>query len=226
MNAVADNLWESSQPLRLGLVKLEHRMTVARLGSGELWVHSPVELTPETRQAIDALGPVGHIVAPSTFHDMYLEEWTAAYPEARFHAAPGVQNEHRSWPITDEISPTSPPSWSDEIQSLVLAGMPRINETVFLHQPSGTLIVADLVFNLTDWPMDTISSLTFRMFGTYQQLAVSRLFRLFAKDRGALKDSLNRMLDWDFDRVLVGHGRPIEQGGRQAMRGALSVFGV
>ena len=35
------------------------RMTVIRLGNGDLFLHSPVPLDDETCAALDALGPVG-----------------------------------------------------------------------------------------------------------------------------------------------------------------------
>ena len=39
------------------------RMTVIRLPDGGLWLHSPTPLDDGLRAAIDALGPVAHIVA-------------------------------------------------------------------------------------------------------------------------------------------------------------------
>jgi hypothetical protein len=111
------------------------------------------------------VGPVTDLVAPSVFHDLFIPQWLEAYPQARLHAADGLRREPGDWPITDELTTWAAPTWTDEIDDLVLQGMPRINETVFVHKPSRTLIVADLVFNYTDCQMNTATSLTLRRRG-------------------------------------------------------------
>jgi hypothetical protein len=115
------------------------------------------------------MGPVTDLVAPSVFHDLFIPQWMDAYPQARLHAADGLRREHGDWPITDELTTSAAPTWTwtwtDEIDGLVLQSMPRINETVFVHKPSRTLIVADLVFNYTDCQMNTATSLTLRRRG-------------------------------------------------------------
>ena len=90
-----DHIWVLNRPAKIGPIDLGHRMTVIRLGSGRLWVHSPVALDGEIRAGLDALGEVECFVAPSTFHDLYWPPWFAAYPQARFYAAPGVRDQKR-----------------------------------------------------------------------------------------------------------------------------------
>jgi len=51
-------------------------MTVLRLPSGALWLHSATPIDPQLRAEIDALGRVEHIVAPSAYHD----GWGDVYP--------------------------------------------------------------------------------------------------------------------------------------------------
>ena len=43
------------------------------------------------------------------------------------------------------------------------------------------------------------------------------------RDRVAARASLQRVLQWDFDRVIVTHGEILEHGGRQAMQSAREV---
>lgn len=43
-------------------------MVAIKLADGSLWVHSPVELDVPLREALDQLGPVGHIVSPNYEH--------------------------------------------------------------------------------------------------------------------------------------------------------------
>jgi hypothetical protein len=57
-----------------------------------------------------------------------------------------------------------------------------------------------------------------RLNGAYGHLGPSRLFRTLVKDRAALRSSLTRMQQWDFDRVIVTHGDVLDQGGKIAMQ--------
>ena len=61
------------------------RMAVIRLSDGTLFIWSPVALSAPLRAAVDALGPVAHIVAPNALHHLHLGEWQAAYPAARLY---------------------------------------------------------------------------------------------------------------------------------------------
>ena len=185
-------------------------MTVLRLGSGAVVVHSPVAPTGEVRQAVEALGPVSAIVAPSRMHDLDLAAWQKAHPAAALLAAPGMDRDHRELRV-DSVLPAVPAAWREEIDGALLEGAPRLNEVVWLHRPSRSLVVADLVFDLE--PQPTLASrLMARMLGTATGPATSRLFRSAVKDRGAFAASLQRVLAWDFEGIVVGHGRVVEGG--------------
>lgn len=57
-------------------------MTVVRLSSGDLWVHSPIKLSESIAEQIDSLGSVKYLIAPNHLHHLFLSEWIAAYPNA------------------------------------------------------------------------------------------------------------------------------------------------
>jgi hypothetical protein len=222
LTPVADGLWERVEPFATGPIRLDHRMTVARLPADQLWIHSPVSYSPKLGRELRQLGEVAHLVAPSRFHDLAWREWFDAYPACRFHAAPGVAADHPELPFTDELSSGS--AFDGHLESLVLSGLPKLNETVFLHTPSRSLLVADLVFNYEGYeaPMDWATSLTLRLAGTHRRLAVSRFLRSLIKDRGALRTDLDRVFDWEIERVQVGHGLNVEADGGQRLRRAWS----
>ena len=48
----------------------------------------------------------------------------------------------------DVLGQAEPEAWKNEIEQVLVGGMPKVNETVFLHRASDTLIIADLLFNL------------------------------------------------------------------------------
>src|SRR5439155_3993514 len=92
---VADRLWVEARPLRFWGVETGMRMTVVRLADGGLFVHSPVPLDEGTRAAVDALGAVKAIIAPSLFHHLSVGEWMRTYPAAIACACPGLERKRR-----------------------------------------------------------------------------------------------------------------------------------
>jgi hypothetical protein len=61
--------------------------------------------------------------------------------------------------------------------------------------------------------------------GTYNGLAMSRLWKVAMKDRKAFEDSIGKVLEWDFDRIVVAHGAVIERDGKRLLRGCLAERG-
>ena len=62
------------------------RMTVARLSTGALWVHSPIEPDAALVGSMARLGQVEILIAPNTLHYKYVEAWNAMYPQAKVYA--------------------------------------------------------------------------------------------------------------------------------------------
>jgi hypothetical protein len=225
LTPIAEDLWELDAPLSVLGMSLGHRMTVARLtrpeadGGRVLWVHSPVEFSPALADELAALGPVRHIVAPNCMHDTYLEGWFAAYPQSRFFGAPHFSRFRADLKFTDSLGKMAPPEWADDFDQLVVGGMPRLNEVVFLNRRSRTLILTDLAFNLgSDMPL--LSRVLLRINGCYDCFAASRLLRSTIRDRAAVRAAIDRILAWDFDRIVLSHGRNVQTGGKELLRDA------
>ena len=221
LNLLADNIWEITHPLSVAGMQLGHRMTVVRLASGDLWVHSPVALDPILQTELAQLGPMQYLIAPNTFHDLYWQPYFAAYTDARFCCAPGFQESHGKLSFTDTLDDNAPDAWAQDIDQLVVAGVPRFNETVFLHKASGTLIAADLAFNVVS-DVGAYTRFMLTLTGTNGHFAASRLFKAFIKDAAAMRRSIDQILAWDFDRILVGHGEVLESGGRKKLEDTYS----
>src|SRR3569833_3684747 len=66
------------------------RMALARLSNGDVWVWSPIALTPQLAEAVQSLGPVRHIVSPNKIHHLFLKQWAERWPDARLYAPPGL----------------------------------------------------------------------------------------------------------------------------------------
>jgi hypothetical protein len=221
LNSLDRDLWELNAPLSVVGMQLGHRMTVARLPDGTLWLHSPVAQSAELDAELARLGPVAQIVAPNAVHDTFLEEWFARYPDARFHAARGLAKVRPDLKFNATLGDTPDPPWAAVFEQHVVRGMPRVNEVVFFHRGSRTLILTDLVFNLgPDMPF--LSRVLMKLNGCYCRFGPSRLLKSVIKDRAAVRSSLDRILSWDFDAIVVSHGDNVKTGGKMLLREAFA----
>jgi len=219
LTPLADGVWIDTAPVSILGTRLTATMTVLRLGDGSLLLHSPLALTPERRAAVEALGAVAHLYAPNLYHHLRIGEWAAAFPRARLHAPASLARKRPDLRI-DRSHDTAPePAFAGIIDELPIAGL-RLGESVLVHRPSRTLVVADLVHNIGT-PQGAWTKLYTRAMGFYDRVALSRMLRFTAfSDRAAARRSLDALLALSFERVVVGHGAPIDAGAREALAGA------
>jgi hypothetical protein len=195
------------------------RMTAIRLADGGLFLHSPVEPDAATRADLDELGPVRFVVAPSKVHHFFVGAYRSAYPEAELWAAPGLPEKRRDLRFDRVLGDGAPPGWKEEIDQLLFAGAPFVNEVLFLHRKTRTLLVTDLAMNFAGGePLAT--RLWLRLTGLHRGFGVSRFIKALVRDRAAARESLERVLAWDFERVVVTHGIVLQRSGKRLLRGA------
>ena len=216
LRALAPDLWVAERPLNLFVGDIGARMTVVRLHDGSLFLHSPVRLDAETRGALDTLGPIRAVVAPSKVHHFFVGDYVSGYPEAAVHGAPGLAAKRPALRFDHVLGDEAPAEWRDDLEQHVFRGAPPLNEVVFLHRPTRTLVLTDLAFNV---PAGGTSGA--RLFhwvvGAAGRFGPHRLVRAFIRDRRAARGSVDRLLRWDFDRVIVSHGDVLETGGRDRL---------
>ena len=225
MKPLADSLWLLQYSLPLLGDYLGRNVTVLRLCSGDLIIHSTGPFTPEEVAAIHAVGRPAYLVEAITLHDTFAKEGRAAFPDVPYYAPAGF-SETVGFPTQDLAQPS--PAWTGELEVLELAGKsPKAVEYVFLHRPSRTLIVTDLAFNVTkEAPLGA------RLFasvgvvgGSEHNTGMPRVEKFLVSDHEAFHHAVETMLAWDFDRIVVGHGEVIETGGKQRLGAALREAG-
>ena len=214
------DLWSAEYQFgwQAGLVPIPVRMTVLRLGDGQLILHSPVPISSELREELDALGPVGFIVVPQA-HGRFAAQVSQSYPSAQLLAAPSAPWRRKSLSFHALLADQPPTGWTGQVESLLVLGF-RLHEVVLFHRSSRTLVLSDLCFNIHR-SSSRVARLFFRANGMWQRFGPSRLIRQFAvSDRAAFRRSLQHVLRWDFERIVPGHGDVVEQGGPAALRAA------
>jgi hypothetical protein len=228
LRAFGRELWlADGPPVRfLGLVPYPTRMAVARLASGGLWVWSPVALDAALAAEVDALGPVRELVAPSKLHHLALGEWARRYPEARLHAAPGLAAKRPDLAFAAELGDAPDPAWAGQIEQVVFRGSRILDEVVFCHRASRSVLVADLVQRLEPAQVSPWLRGPLRVWGVVGERGTTPLeWRWLWWDRVAGRAALAQALAWSPDRLVVAHGACVAENGRDALATGLRWLG-
>ena len=217
LRQLAEDLWAAERPQSFYGLPVGTRMTVIRLSGGRLLLHSPVALDAELRRQLDALGEVRFAVAPNRLHHLYAGGVAQAYPGARLWVAPGLERKRPDLVFEAVLTDEAPEEWRGKVDQTFFRGRPYENEVVFFHRASRTLVLCDLAFNFGPGAAAP-TRLLMRLIRSYGRLGPSTLDPLLIRDRRAARESLERILAWDFDRVIVSHGDVLESGGRETLR--------
>ena len=217
---VGAGIWTVSAPLSLMGAGFGTRMTIVRLGADGLALIAPIEIDEALAARLAELGRVDALIAPNAFHHFYFRAAAERYPQAGRFLAEGVEKKLGGRPPgARDLGPSPDPLWADELEQTVLGGAPLTNEVIFFHPSSKTLVLTDLCFNF-DPPPGGWTGLFLRLAGGHGKLAVSRLMRAGMKDKQQVRATIDRILAWDFEKIIVAHGHNILANGRERFRQA------
>jgi hypothetical protein len=221
MRALAEGLWVVDKTFSFLGVRLGNRMVAIRLADGGLLLYSPVLLDDAEAAALQQKGEVVQLLAPNLMHHLALPAAVRRFPQARLRAPHGLERKRPDVRIHERNDDAPPPSWAGIVEALAFDGAPSVQETVLIHRPSRTLICADLLFHFVD-PEGLWTRAYLRMNRALGRPAQTLVHQAAVKDRAAAHASIDRILERDFDRVIMAHGEVIETGGREAVRDATS----
>ena len=220
LHTLVDGVWIDSDPVSIVGMPLTATMTILRLPDGAVALHSPVSMTDERRAEVDRLGPVTHLIAPSLFHHRWIGEWAGAYPSATLHVPPGLPKKRPDLRAARVIGEDTDPSLAGTIDFERIDGF-RLNEIAVHYRPARLLIVADLVHNVGR-PEGAWARFYTKTMGFYDRVALSKMIRSTAfSDRAAARKSIDRILAWQPERLVVGHGTPVMENVTQTLTAAL-----
>ncbi|MBF2053535.1 MAG: DUF4336 domain-containing protein [Candidatus Sericytochromatia bacterium] len=204
---LAPGIWTLDQPFEMpGRMQIGTRSTLVRLADQSLWLHSPGPAVRQSAEWLRQQGEVAHIVAPNAFHHLFMPEVAELFPAATPWGPRALQRKQPRLQLS-LLGAETPPAWQPGLTAHAVQGL-KLRETVFFHADSQTLIVTDLLFHL--FPKDLPTRILTTLMGTRNRLACSRLVRLALEDRQQLQASLEQILSWPFERVLMAHGEILE----------------
>jgi hypothetical protein len=213
----AEDVWVEVRGAKFFGVECGTRMTVVRLASGGLFVHSPVALDDATRRAVDDLGEVRAVVAPSLFHHLHVGAWMKAYPKATYGACPGLEWKRPDLAFSCVVADEPLEAWSGDLKQVYFSSR-RENEVVFFHPKSRTMICSDALLNLSQHA-EIGTRLVARLMGN-KAPGAGWPERLMIRDRAVARRQADRILDWDIDKIVLAHGTLVSGDGRETVRRA------
>ena len=208
---------------KLFKVPFTTRMTIVKLDNNKLWIHSPIAFNKELDDKIKELGEIEHIIAPNKYHYSYVLDWYYNYTNAKVWLAKGVStklkiDKKENLVSLDNISKTS---WSEEICFTPFRGSIAMEEMVFFHKKSSTLILTDLIESIEVNKLPLLYKLVFK-FGDnkYPKFRTSRDLRSSFIFKKKAKDSYSKIESWKPDKIVFSHGKIILENGMEKLKEA------
>jgi hypothetical protein len=149
-------------------------------------------------------------VSPNKLHHLYLQDWKAVYPAAQLWGPQTTIKKRPDIKFQEALADSPPAEWLGDIDQAWFRGSFAMDEIVFLHRPSATAIVADLIQTFSDrFLRDHWGRWRFlaRLDGLTQDKACApREWRLSFINRAPARRARDKVLNWNCTRVVVAHG--------------------
>jgi hypothetical protein len=201
---IAENLWRVEGTLPR--MSLRRTMTVVRLSTGELVLHSPIALDEPAMTELGRLGETAYAILPNAGHRRDVPGYHERYPRLRFFVpSSGLEDAREAVPTVEPLASFPPdPAVTFEI----LDGVKEGSEAAMIVQsPDGvTVVLCDTVHNM-DRKRDPLGFVMTALMGNAGRPRVSRAVRWFyITDAPAFRAHLERLARLpDLVRFIVNH---------------------
>lgn len=216
---VSDQIWLKDYPIRYAGCRFDARMTVLRLADARLMLHSPCAIDTELKEELTSLGEVAFIVAPGNYHYFHVASAQVAFPAAETYICPGIERKIPEIRFDWFLGDRPPEVWAASLDQSLVRGTRFIWEVAFYHKPSRTLLLVDLIENIGDQTANVNCVLKFWwkcIYRMWNRPKPAPEYQMGWKDKAAAKKSLQRILEWDIERIILAHGDTIEQEAKAA----------
>lgn len=212
---IKGQIWILEYPVRFGGMDVFARMTIIKLPNGDLFIHDPCKIDESVKNEIDIIGDVKFIVAPGSYHHLYVTDLQNIYPNAETFLCPGLDKKRPDIKFNQILSNEPDPRWSDILDQVFVHGTKYIWEVTFFHKPSKTLILVDLLENIgDDFKHPTGLFLRFWwkvVFKMWNNPKAAPEYQMGWGNKEIVKQGLSKILNWNAKRVILSHGELVEQ---------------
>jgi hypothetical protein len=198
------------------------RMALVRLSDGTTWAWSPVALTDELVSAVNAVGPVRHIVSPNKIHHLFLSEWKRRWPDARLYAPPGLAERKSEIQFDANLGDDPDPAWASDIDQVIFHGSFAMEEVAFFHRQSRTVLICDLIQRFPERVAKGWRGMLMRLDGLVgDRGSTPREWRASFLRRKQARLAREHVLGWKPEKLLIAHGKCSQSGASNIIEDAL-----
>lgn len=211
---ITDRIWIIEYPVKYSGIKFSSRTTLVKLKDDSILIHSPCKIDNSLKNRILKIGDVSCIIAPGNFHHLHVKSAQDAFPKAKTYICEGVDKKQPGLKY-DKILTDEP--ISEELLQQPILGNKIMNEVAFLHKDTKTLILVDFIENIGSntnnigWGIK-IWWLILRM---WNKAKPAPEYQIGWSDKKLAAHSLQKILDWDFNKIILAHGDLITKNAKQ-----------
>jgi len=214
LQSFGKDIWTVDGPnVRDMFLTFTTRMSIVKLIDGSLWINSPVPVSFDVLNQITTLGSVKYLLSATPRHVWRLDLWHTLFPNAQLWVPQKspftVKKGNLSF--TGILGDEPYEDWANDFDQLVFKGNPLIKEVFFYHKASKTVILDDLIqihpiinghpFLNAFLKLEGVSS-------PYGGVGLDLRFTF--TNRNKARQSLKKLLSWDFDKLIIAHGVCVE----------------
>ncbi|WVQ79871.1 hypothetical protein IAT38_001971 [Cryptococcus sp. DSM 104549] len=191
-----------------------------------VFIYVSTPLTAATKEALNGLGEVKWLVTPDGEHGMWIQEFVDHFPGAQAIGVERFKEKKPDIPWAGLFGPNvdgeiKKYGFEPEI-SLHQVSAHINHELTAIHHPSGTLIEADMLFNLPPTEQYSRTSglpAVFKWLGSGASMSPggkvhAGMASSVTKDKALMKKELEPIMAAKWDRIIPCHGDVIESGGK------------
>lgn len=214
----SDQIWLKEYPIKYAGTRFNARTTIIRMSNGNLFIHSPCLIDETLKSQLHSLGDVEFIVAPGYYHYFYIHSAQQAFPKAETFICPGIERKLPDLTFDWILGDRPDPRWAEDFEQVLVRGNRYIWEVAFFHKPTRILLLVDLIENFTNntkgvnWSLKLWWKMVFRM---WENPKPAPEYQFGWNNKQAARDSLMKIMQWDFDRIIIAHGDLIEAGAKE-----------
>ena len=202
---LSENLWRVEG--ELPRFSMKRVMSVVRLHSGGLLIHSAIALDEASMSRLEAFGAPEIMLVPHVRHRMDAARFKRRYPALRVFAPPAVMTKARAVVQVDGTYADVPADPAIALE--LLEGTGEAEGALLVHSSDGTSVVlTEVVFDLEP-PESALGRAAVNLMGLGPGPRVTPFVKFeMVKERAALAGHLARLAAIpDLVRLIVGHSR-------------------
>lgn len=207
----AENVYIAEYPISFAGCRFNARMTVIRLSDGTLALHSPCDIDAALKNKIEELGQVSCIIAPGNYHYLHVPQCKETFPSAQVYLSPGLDKKQpKLLKLNGAKILNDDDALDTDVSHIFLSGNRIINEMVFYHSPSKTLVLTDSIEFIGDDTPDTnwVLRIWWYIMRMWNKPKPAPEYQMgwWCKNKQESRNCMEKILEWDFEQVIIAHG--------------------